>query len=149
MTNEKISEKARRIYEVRWVWYHTLMAVELLVIIILLFLMLLSMSSQASPLNPKVMDQLAAQIPIPTTPQEMHQAIARYKDTVEMFATASVEYRLNCYKAFFRKNIEIGDKTIMIHGSTPEALCEYFSGRVRGGYSAPEVDALVRGKNDR
>ena len=143
------SEKDKALYETRWVLYHSILVIEMLIIIILLLLMLMSMPKLSAQLNKNVMDELAAQIPIPTTPKEMHEARERYRAAVAMFAAESVKYRLNCYKAFFQKEIETGSETIMIHGVTPDEACAYFSRRIRNGHPVPEIDALVGRTNDR
>jgi hypothetical protein len=102
----------------------------------------------AGPLNDDVMDQLASQIPIPTTPTQMHKAVIRYTETVEMFEKEAYKYKKECYKVFFRRHANSGSKLIMLHGFTPDQLCAYLSDRLRRGYPVPEVQMILNDIDD-
>ena len=117
-------------------------------IIIVGLLNLFMFNTFAGPLNDDVMDRLAAQIPVPTTPRQMHEAVERYKATVEMFEVEASKYRLECYRMFSSIRSENGGYFLMVHGTTPNKLCDHLSSRLKKGHPVPEVQMLLNDMDD-
>ena len=117
-------------------------------LMILALLSLFIPSAIAVPLNRDIMDRLAAQIPIPTTPRQMHKAIERYIATVDMFQKESSKYRLECYKMFSKRRAENESYLLMVYGTTPDRLCDHLSTRLRRGYPVPEVQMILKDIDD-
>lgn len=120
--------------------------------ILILLVLLLSFTLNAS-LAPHIMEQLAAQIPGistgTTTPRDMHEAWDRYEATAEMFLKKSVKYRISCYKELFRYEKNTGTDLYMIHGVSPDNVCDYYTKRMRSGYVVPNVESLFSPRKDK
>ena len=117
-------------------------------LIIIALLSLYVLNSVASSLNEDVMDRLALQIPVPTTPKQMHEAVERYNATVEMFDIEASKYRIECYRMFANRRGESGSYFLMVHGTTPDKLCEHLASRLRKGYPVPEVQMILKDIDD-
>ena len=120
--------------------------------IAVIVLSLLSLVASGAFLNKEVMDRLAAQIPRvstgETTPQDMHEAVKRYKSTVLMFEVEAMKYKIACYRMFFNRSKYTGVEIAMIHGTTPDRLCEHLAKRVQRGYPVPEPQLLLKDIDD-
>lgn len=115
--------------------------------IAVIVLSLLSLVASGA-LNKDVMNNLAAQIPVPTTPKQMHEAVERYTSTVLMFEAEAVKYRLRCYKMFFNRSKDTGIEITMIQGTTPDRLCDHLAKKISQGYPVPEVQLLLKDLDD-
>ena len=96
-----------------------------------LVLFLLYSPISYSALAPHVMDRLALQIPGvstgTTTPAQMREAWRRYEAIVDMFIVESNKYRMACYKALFEYEKSKGTELFLLHGASPNDVCNYLA----------------------
>ena len=117
-------------------------------LIITAILSLYVLNSVAGALNEDVMDRLASQIPVPTTPKQMHEAVERYSATVEMFEVEASKYRVECYRMFSNRRAENGGYFLMVYGTTPNKLCDHLATKIRRGHPVPEIQMILNGIDD-